>query len=122
MTDFDNKLLSFNERINSNKIKHVLVENKLNELSNKVETISTKGLAKDLINGCKILNGVRYISLGTLQNLLMYFSYKKCFWFFTNTFKVLSWKTVGLSEEGIENVSTSDSNLGPTLIIFHYQI
>ena len=31
--DFDNKLLSLNKRINSNKAKHVLVENELNELS-----------------------------------------------------------------------------------------
>ena len=31
--DFDNKLLSLNKRINSNKTKHVLVENELNELS-----------------------------------------------------------------------------------------
>ena len=34
-TDFDNKLLSFNKRINSNKAKHVLVENELNELTKK---------------------------------------------------------------------------------------
>ena len=40
--DFDNKLLSFNKRINSNKTKHVLVRNKLNELSKKVKAISTK--------------------------------------------------------------------------------
>ena len=30
--DFDNKLLSFNKRINSNKARHVLVENELYEL------------------------------------------------------------------------------------------
>ena len=65
--DFDNKLLSFDERINSNKTKHVIVENELNELSKKVEAISTKGLTKDLINGYKILSGARYFS-GTLQN------------------------------------------------------
>ena len=40
--DFDNKLLSFNKRINSNKTKHVLVKNKLNELSKKVKAISAK--------------------------------------------------------------------------------
>ena len=39
--DFDNKLLSFNERFNSNKTKHVLVENELNELTKKVK-LSTK--------------------------------------------------------------------------------
>ena len=30
--ELDNELLSFDKRINSNKTKHVLVENKLNEL------------------------------------------------------------------------------------------
>ena len=39
-TDFDNKLLNFNKRTNSNKTKHLLVENELNELSKKVEGIS----------------------------------------------------------------------------------
>ena len=59
-THFDDKLLSFNKRINSNKTKQALVENKLSELSKKVEAISTKGLTKDLINRCKILNEERY--------------------------------------------------------------
>ena len=34
-TDFNNKLLGFNKRINSNKTKHVVVENELNELTKK---------------------------------------------------------------------------------------
>ena len=73
-----------------NKPKHVLVENELNELSKNVETISTKGLTKDLINGFKILNGTRYFSSGTLQNhLFNIFLIKKCFTFFTNTSKGL---------------------------------
>ena len=74
--DFDNKLLSFNKRINSYKTKHVLVENELNELSKKVEAISTKWLTKDLINGYTILNEARYISSGTSKNYLIYFSNK----------------------------------------------
>ena len=49
-TDFDNKLLSFNKRINSNKRKHVLVVNELNELSQKKqkkgEAILTKRIKK----------------------------------------------------------------------------
>ena len=48
-TDFVDKLKSLNKKITSNKRKHVLVENELNELSEKVKTISTKGLTKDLI-------------------------------------------------------------------------
>ena len=71
--NFDNKLLSFNERINSNKTKHVLAENELNELSKKVEAISAKGLTKDLINGYKVLNRASYFSSGTLQNYLIFF-------------------------------------------------
>ena len=37
--DFDNKLLGFNKRVNSNKRKHVVVEIELNELTIKVEAI-----------------------------------------------------------------------------------
>ena len=37
--DFDNKLLGFNKRVNSNKTKHVVVEIELNELTVKVEAI-----------------------------------------------------------------------------------
>ena len=88
-TDFDNKLISFNKRINSNKSKHVLVEIELNKLSKKVEAISTKGLKKDLINGYKILNRAKYFSLGILQNYLIFLSAEKYFRFFTNTSQVL---------------------------------
>ena len=35
----------------------ILVEKELNELSEKVKAILTKGLAKDLINKFNILNG-----------------------------------------------------------------
>ena len=41
-TNFDDKLKNLNEKINSNKTKHVLVENELNERLKKVEVISTK--------------------------------------------------------------------------------
>ena len=49
----------------------------------------------------------------------MFFLYRKYFRFFTSTFKVLSWKFIGLSEEGIENITTSDSNFVPTLINYY---
>ena len=35
-TDFDNKLSGFNQRINTNKTKHVIVEYELNEVSEKL--------------------------------------------------------------------------------------
>ena len=58
-TDFDDKLKTLNKDVTSNKTHHILVENELNELSKK-KTISTKGLAKDLINKFSILNGPKY--------------------------------------------------------------
>ena len=44
-----------NKKFISNGRKHVLVENELNELSEKFKVISTKGLTKDLINEFSIL-------------------------------------------------------------------
>ena len=50
---------------------------------------------------------------------MIYFSYKKYFRFFTNTYNVLSWKSIGHSEKGIENITTSDSNFPPILINYY---
>ena len=69
-TDFDNKLKHLNKYVTSNKTKHVLVENELNELSEKIKAISAKRLTKDLINGYKILNGAKYFSSRTLKIIL----------------------------------------------------
>ena len=116
-TDFDNKLSGFNKRSNSNKTKYVFIENELNELTKKVGAISKNRLIKDLINGYKILNGARFLSWGARQNHLIYFSCKKYFGFFTsNTSKVLSRKSIGLSEKSIENITISDRNFAPTLM------
>ena len=49
------KLKSIIKKVILNKSKHVLVENELNNLSEKVTLILTKGLTKDLINGYSIL-------------------------------------------------------------------
>ena len=49
-TDFGNKLKNVNKKVTSNKTKHVLVENELNEPSGKVDLMSTKGVTKDLID------------------------------------------------------------------------
>ena len=58
-TDFGDKLKTLNKKVTSNKTKHVLVENELNELSKKGDVITTKGLTKDLINGYKIINDAK---------------------------------------------------------------
>ena len=49
----------------------------------------------------------------------MYLSYKKFFRFFINTSKLLSQKSIGLSLESIENITTSDRNFASTLINYH---
>ena len=60
MTDFDDQLKNLNKNITLNKKKHVHVENKLIELSEKFKAILTKGLTKDLISKYSILNGAKY--------------------------------------------------------------
>ena len=86
---------------------------------NKVEAISTKGLTKDLINAYKILNRARYFYSGTLQNHLIYFSYKDDFTFFTNIRKFLSWESIGLSQERVENITKPASNFASNLINYY---
>ena len=63
-TDFDNKLLVFNKKNNSNKTRYVLVWIKW--AIKKVKAISAKGLTKDLVNGYKTLNRARYFSSETM--------------------------------------------------------
>ena len=98
-TDFDNKL----KDVTSNK-------NELNELLKKVKAISTKGLAKDLINKLSILNGAKYFSLIIFQNYLAFIPTKKYIKYFSGTTRVESWKSNGISEESIGNITKSDSN------------
>ena len=45
------------KKASSNNTRHVEVQKKLDELSEKVKLVSTKGLRKGLINNCGILNG-----------------------------------------------------------------
>ena len=49
-THFDNKLKNGNKKVTSNKSNHVLVENELDELSEKLELISTKIITKNLVH------------------------------------------------------------------------
>ena len=65
--------------------KHILAENELNELSEKVKAISITGLTKNLINQFSILNGAKYFSLGISQNYLVYIPAKNTL----NTFLAL---------------------------------
>ena len=94
-TDFDNQL----KDVTSNK-------NELNELSNQVWDLSTKGLTKDLINRFSILHGAKYFSLGIFQNYLVFIPAKKYIKYFSGTTWIESWKSNRISEESIENITS----------------
>ena len=86
--DFDDKLNNSNKNVTSYKKQHVLVENELNELSEKVKAISTKRLTKDLIDEFTIINGAKYFSLGIFQNYLLFIPTEKCIKYFHGTTQI----------------------------------
>ena len=89
-----------------NKLKHVTSnKNELNELSIKVKVISTKGLTKDLINKFSILNGAKYFSSGIFQNYLVFIAAKKYIKYVSGITRFDSWKSNGMSEENIDNIT-----------------
>ena len=55
------------KNVTSNKTEHALVENKINELSEKVKALSPKGLTKDLARfKFSVFNLVKYFSSGII--------------------------------------------------------
>ena len=107
-TDFDNKL----KDVTSNK-------NELNELSKKVKAISTKRLKKDLNNKFSIPNGAKCFSSGIFQNCFVFIPSKRYIKYFSGTTQIESWKSNGISEENIKNITKSDNNFAPTLVDHH---
>ena len=91
-TDFDNELQKLNR-------------NELNELIKKVKAISTKGSTKYLINKFSILNGLKYFYSGIFQNYLVFIPARKYIKYFSGTTWTDSWKSNGMSEGNIENIT-----------------
>ena len=117
-----NNVLKEYEEMNKKKILTKYVKsnkNELNQLSKKVKAISTKGLTKDLINKFSILNGAKTFSSGIFQNYLVFIPAKKSIKNSSGTAQVDSWKSNGMSEENIENVTKSVSNFAPTFVDHH---
>ena len=71
----------------------------------KIDAISSKGLTKDLINGYKIFNGIKSFSSGIFQNSLVFIQAKKYIKYFSGNSRMYSWKSNGMSEESIENIT-----------------
>ena len=63
-----------------------------------------------MINKLSILNGAKYFSLIIFQNYLAFIPTKKYIKYFSGTTRVESWKSNGMSEESIGNITKSDSN------------
>ena len=82
--------------------------------------ISTKELTKYLINKFSILNGAKYFSSGIFQNLLVFLPGKKYIKYFSGTTRIESWKSNGISEENIENITKLDSNFAPIFVDHHF--
>ena len=86
-TDFDTKLICLNKKINSNKTKHVLVENKLEKL----KTFDSS-----------YFRAKSHFEEDGVQN---------CFIFQTINF----WKSKGLSDEKINSITASNYSITPEL-------
>ena len=99
-TDFDAKLSSLNRKITSNKTKHVLVENELNQL-------------KTFDSGYFI--GKSHFEEDFFQNYLIFQPLNKYFKVITNanTKYISSWQSKGLSDESMKPPAKSDYKLKP---------
>ena len=64
-----------------------------------------------MINRFSILDGANNFPLGIFQNYFAFIPAKKYIKYFSGTSRFDSWKSNGMSEENIENITTSDSRL-----------
>ena len=72
-----------------------------------------------MINKFSILNGAKYFPSGIFQNYLVFIAAIKHIKYFHGTTQIYSWKSNGMSEESIENITKSDSNFAPTFVDHH---
>ena len=79
----------------------------------------TNRIKKDLISKLSILKEAKSFSFGMFQNHLVFLSGKKSIKYFSGTIQFDTWKSNGMSEETIENITKSDSNFAPTFVDHH---
>ena len=72
-----------------------------------------------MINKFSIFNGAKYFSLGIFQNYLVFIPAKKYIKCFSVTTRIESWKSKGISEEHIKNISKSNGNFAPIFVAHH---
>ena len=62
-----------------------------------------------MINKYSILNGAKYFYSGILQNYFVFIPAKKYIKYFSGTTQINLWKSDGMSEESVENITKSGS-------------
>ena len=72
-----------------------------------------------MINKFSILNGAKYFSSGIFQNYLAFIPDKRDIKYFNGTTRTDLWKSNGMSEENIENITKSDSNFAQIFLDHH---
>ena len=72
-----------------------------------------------MIDNFSILKGEKYFSSQIFQNYLVFILAIKCIKYFHGTTQIYSWKSNGMSEESIENITKSDSNFAPNFVDHH---
>ena len=70
-------------------------------------------------NKCSVFNGTEYFSSRIIQKFLAFIPAKKYFKCFSSTTRIDLWKSNGMSEENIENITKSDSTFAPTFLDHH---
>ena len=66
-----------------------------------------------------IFNDAKCFSSGIFQNYLAFIPAMKYIKYFYGTTQIYSWKSNGMSEESIKNITKSDSNFAPTFADHH---
>ena len=99
-TDFDNKLISLNKKINSNKTKHLLAENELKKL----QTF-----------GSIYFRSKSHFEDDGTQNYLVFQTKYRYFKRVSNNDHILSMKSIGLSDKSIKPPSTTNNILNHLL-------
>ena len=72
-----------------------------------------------MINEFSIFNGAKYFSSEIFQNYLAFIPANRYIKYFTGTTRTESWKSNGMSEESIENITKSGSNFASISVDHH---
>ena len=69
-----------------------------------------------MIDKFSILNGAKYFSLRIFQNYVAFIPAIKYIKYFYGTTQINLWKSNGMSEKSIENITNSDTIFPPTFV------